>query len=165
MVKTMSYYRSALYLTSAVVLTELVFFFYVASFSFATARAPAVRVIIALAILFGLWTQCNVTRYLGAMWFVFSSGSVIWALFSTGRVVWNVGWFWALAVGALSLTTACILLFSKKFANEFSDQRQTQPKFKKILRLLVITVAILATVIAILNDIYHISPLLHQTAS
>jgi uncharacterized membrane protein YoaT (DUF817 family) len=78
-----------------------------------------VRVLVPLAVLLGIWFRSNVARYLGAIWFLFTAGSVAWPLVSSGKVgSWRLA-IWGLAVVALSLALTYILVFSKEFAKEF----------------------------------------------
>jgi hypothetical protein len=138
MVNKASYYNSALWITSLLTLTELVLFSYVASINFERAvQAVAIRVFIPPAILFGIWLQSNIARYLGAIWLLISAGSVIWSLFSIEPVA-SIWWvIWAFAVVALSLVLTYILVFSKKFAEEFASLREKQPQYKRVLKRLI----------------------------
>jgi hypothetical protein len=156
MVKSTGYYRLGLYLTSAIALSEFVLFLYLVSFSFEAANRATIRVIAALAIVFGLWVLSNVARYVGAIWFLISVGSVIWPLVASDKIVFGAGLIWALVVGALSLTASWLLLLSKQFGNEFAYQRETQPKYKRTLRAVAIVVVVVLAIVATANDIYHL---------
>jgi len=121
MVKNVSHYRLALWLTLALTLTELALFLYVVSISFERA-VHGVRVLVPLAVLVGIWFKSNIARYLGAIWFLFTAGSVAWSLFSGGKTgSWRLA-IWGLAVIALSLALCYILVFSKEFAKEFGKR-------------------------------------------
>ena len=84
----MSHYRLALYLTSAVALLEALLVASISSFDVALARSASVRPFVAVVIVFGLWVQSKIARYLGVAWYVLMIVSVVWALPSAR--VWSV---------------------------------------------------------------------------
>jgi hypothetical protein len=129
---------------------------YVASYNIEAAKTASIRVVVPLAILFGLWLQSNLARYLGAIWFVGAMASAVWPLVSNDKLVWGFAPVWALALSVLCLALSGILLFSKQFADEFSRQRETQPKYKKVLIRLTVAVLIVLAIIATLNDVYNL---------
>jgi len=125
----MSHYRLALYLTSAVALLEALLVASISSFDVALARSASVRPFVAVVIVFGLWVQSKIARYLGVAWYVLMIVSVVWALPSAR--VWSVTLALFLVVSLLQLAGAGILLLSKEFAREFAEQREKQPFYKK----------------------------------
>jgi hypothetical protein len=152
-----SHYTMALWIALLVTLTELVIFLYVAFINFERAlQASAIRVLIPLALLLGIWLQSNIARYLGAIWLLISAGFVIWPLFSSTAGDWR--WvLWAFVLVALSLVLAYILVGSKKFAEEFASLREKQPQYKKALKRLLAIVLIAAAAFIIYNDILHLA--------
>jgi hypothetical protein len=87
----------------------------------------------------GLWLGSNLARYLGAALMVLWAGALLWPLFSTSIVTVTSKPLLTLFYGfstALNLLTAKILLLSKKFATEFAHERDHQPKYKALARLL-----------------------------
>jgi GYF domain 2 len=149
-----SYYKTALYLTSAIALIEVNLFFYLAPHNL---KVSFGRVAIAPVVLFGLWIQSNVARYLGAIFFLILVASVILLLFTLDKVSLNIVTILVLVSGVLSLFVIYILLLSKQFATEFSYQQKGQPKYKNYLRRIFIVVVVLVVAIATANDIYHLA--------
>ena len=150
-----NYYKSALYSTAAIALIEWIAVYYLVSRNFE--RVSFSRAGIALIILFGLWIQSNIARYLGAIWFLILVASVIWPLFTLDKVNLNFVVILFLVSSALSLFVSYTLLLSKQFTTEFLHERETQPKYKKHLGKIFIVVAVLAAVIATMNDIYPLA--------
>jgi hypothetical protein len=154
-----SYYRLALYLTTAIALTWLVLFLYLLSFSFEAANRAVIFVALPLAVLCGLWLGSNLARYVGAVWFLVSVGAVMWPLVMGDKIVFWPGVVWGVVLGALSLSAFWLLVLSKRFASEFAYQRETLPPWKRMLRRIALGVIIVAAVIATANDIYHLATL------
>ncbi len=154
-------YRTALWLAIAIALSNLVVWSAIAPKSAVTVCA------VSLVILFGLWVQSNLIRYLGAVCMVVWAGVLIWPLVSFGaRFINQPGqtmppipaliFFPFSAV--LNLLTAGLPLLSKKFATEFAYEREHQPKYKTHLKRAILTVVIVLMLIATLNDIINLWP-------
>jgi hypothetical protein len=157
MPRALASYRAVLFLTSAIALIELAIFLYLASFSFEAASRAIIRVVMALGIVFGIWVQSNIIRYLAALWLVISGASVFWPLISIERFVISVPSILFLVAGTLSLVAAPMLVFSRTFSQEFSREREMQPAYKKTLWKAALVVVLVAIVVATLNDIYNIA--------
>jgi hypothetical protein len=119
---------------------------------------------VSLAIPIGLWLQSNLIRYLGAVWMVVWAGALIWPLVSSGAVpfvnrpeqtILLMIFFSCSAL--LNLLTAEILVFSEKFAKEFSGEREHQPRYKKYFKWSVLATVIVAMVTATVIDIINLS--------
>jgi hypothetical protein len=152
MVDRIGYYWFALYLTAAIALAEFMVLV-VVSANLADVRTFAYRAVAALAIAFGLWVHSNAARYLGALWFLISAWMMIWALVSRDNIVFSFALLCILVLVALSVTTACILLVSRQFAEEFRGRRETESRYKRTLRtaahIAVIALIVIATAIEI----------------
>jgi hypothetical protein len=156
MLKRIGYYRSALYLASAIVVAELAFV-YSATRTFFILGVFADRVLIALAIVLGLWLHSNAVRYLGALWFVVTVGAIVWPLFANEKVVFSVAVVCMLVLAVLCLMAAYILLLSRQFAEEFRHQRETEPEYKATLRKTALIVILAAVVVLTAIDTYRMS--------
>jgi hypothetical protein len=156
MLKRVGYYRSALYVASAIVVAELAFVFS-ATRTFSILGVFADRVLIALVIVLGLWLHSNAVRYLGALWFVVTVGAVVWPLFANEKVVFSVAVVCMLVLAVLCLMAAYILLLSRPFAEEFRHQRETEPEYKATLRKTALIVILAAVVVLTAIDIYRMS--------
>jgi hypothetical protein len=150
MIQRIGYYWLALYLTAAIALAEFVVLTLVSA-NWADVRTFAYRAVAALAIAFGLWVHSNVARYLGALWFLISAWMMIWALASRDNIVFSFALVCILVLIGLSVTTACILLVSRPFAEEFRGRRESESRYKRTLRtaahIAVIALVVVATAI------------------
>src|SRR5205807_1104054 len=108
-------------------------FLYLASYSFEASGRAIIRVALAFAIVFGVWVQSNIIRYLGALWLIISAASVFWPLISIDRFVISMPAILFLIAGTISLVTSPILLFSKTFSAEFYRERKMQSRYKTFL--------------------------------
>src|SRR4030088_848203 len=68
MLKALSGYRAALCLISAIALIEFTIFLYLASSGY-DASTRIVRFVVPSALVFGIWVQSKIARYVGAAWF------------------------------------------------------------------------------------------------
>jgi hypothetical protein len=152
MVNRIGYYWTALYLTAAIALAECMALILVSA-NLADVRTFAYRAVAALAIAFGLWVHSHAARYLGALWFLISAWMMIWALVSRDTIVFSFALVCIVALVGLSVTTACILLVSRQFAEEFRGRRETESRYKRTLRtaahIAVVALVVIATVIEI----------------
>ena len=148
-----NFYKSALYLVAVIALIEFILFVDLASHNLKS--ATFLRVAITLLLLFGLWVQSDVARYLGAVWLLISVGTIIWPLLTVNKVIFSFATILVFVSGALNLLVSYILL-TKRFTTEFVHQQNTQPKYKGALKRAFIVVLILAVVFVTLNDVYHL---------
>jgi len=148
-----NFYKSALYLVAVIALIEFILFVDLASHNLKS--ATFLRVAITLLLLFGLWVQSDVARYLGAVWLLISVGTIIWPLLTVNKVIFSFPTILVFVSGALNLLVSYILL-TKRFTTEFVHQQNTQPKYKGALKRAFIVVLILAVVFVTLNDVYHL---------
>ena len=154
-----NHYKAALYLCAATVLTEAVWILL-----FINPRTPQdtrLTVIILVAtfvILLGLLVQSNLIRYVGAVLMAAWGGGLLWGVLrgiaplfrSTPTyilVFLLLVLFYYLISSALNLLTAAVLLFSKQFAYEFAERRNSAPRYIAHLRLLLIGAIVAATAI------------------
>jgi hypothetical protein len=151
MLKTLGSYRSVLYLTSAIALIELIMIV-----AFDVPNSVVIRFLMALIIVFGIWVQSIIIRYLGAAWLTFAAASAFWPLFVADRIVVDVWLIALITTGVLSLVTAFILVFSKNFSAEFTHEREVQPKYKGHLRWILFAVIAGLAVVATLQDIWRL---------
>jgi hypothetical protein len=154
-VDTTRYFKSALGLLAAILLVELSALFYIFMNRGALPEGSFLLPLSAMVILFGIWVQSGVVRYLGALWLVVTLGLIVWAVLSHRYGLWNFWFAGVWIVGSLHLATLWILLLSRRFSVEFAHLRDTQPVYKKILRRLSDAVLIIATTAATLADVYH----------
>ena len=92
------------------------------------------------------------------------AGAMIWPLVSSGNAPFTTRpeqaiplfIFFSFLAG-LNLLTAWVLLMSKKFAKEFSYQREHQQNYKKYLKWLLLTAVIGAMLIATLINIINLA--------
>jgi len=152
-----SHYKSALYLMFALVVTELVLYLYLFYFSSDVANRATIRVLAALLVLLGLWLLSRITRYLGAVWLLFSAGVVVWQMFSIGRIVFVPALVWGIVLAAFSVALCWLLLFSKQFGIEFSERRRTEPRYKAMMRRTATAIVVLAAILATAIDIVHLA--------
>jgi hypothetical protein len=111
---------------------------------------------LSVAVLFGIWVQSSLARYIGALWFFALAASFGWPLvrnFGAGSLLMT-----ALLALTCLLCLACssILLFSKNFARELRQLRDAQPTYKRILRKWAIGSLIVLTLAATAVDIYRL---------
>lgn len=154
------YHRTAIYLSILVALTNF------ATWGFITYRNPpvvaqSIQIIVAsLIIPFGLWVGSNFIRYIGATLLVLWAGALIWPLISAGidpdRLLLQ---FLFVLSACLCICTAWLLLLSQKFRAEFAEEQKLQPRYKSYLRRGLLYTAIIAMVIIVLSDIYHLAQL------
>lgn len=156
MIGNLSHYRLAVYLTLAIALIECVVHLQMVFLNNRLAEGVVVRVIFPLVILFGLWIQSKVIRYVGAVWLIFAAGSVIWPLVASKGLVLSFPLILLLIVAVLDLVAAYLMLLSKSFSSEFARLRETQPKYKSTIRTGVLVVIVIVAVIATFNDVYHL---------
>jgi hypothetical protein len=159
-----NHYRTALYLCAAIGVTEAIWFLV-----FIIPRTPQhTRVIvITLATTFiiglGLLVQSNLIRYVGAVLMAAWGGGLLWGVsrgiapLSQPTPIYLLVFFYYLLLGALHLLTAAILIFSKQFANEFAKRRDSQPKYVRNLRRLLVGAIVGAVLIATFNDIVKLA--------
>jgi hypothetical protein len=155
MVNRIGHYWLAIYLTAAIALAEFMVLSLVSS-NWADVRTFAYRGVAALAIAFGLWVHSNAARYLGALWFLISAGMMTWALASRDTIVFSFALVCILALVGLSIITACILLASRQFAQEFRGHRETEPRYKRSLRTAAHIAVVALVVVATVIDIYRV---------
>ena len=164
MLKKLSDYRTALWLATAIALSNLIGWSAIAFHDPHMTKQSVTACAVLVAIPFGLWVQSNLVRYLGAIWLIVWAGALIWPLVSSGiapfinrpgQTILLLIFYSISAV--LSLLTAAILLLSKKFATEFSYERERQPKYKTYLKWSVFVAIIAAMLIATLIDIVHLA--------
>jgi len=117
--------------------------------------------VILLLIPIGLWLATNPARYGGAAFMVLWAGALIWPVLSLSWHTPRLGQLkmalFFVFSAALSLLTAAILLLSKKFANEFADERRHRPKYKIYLWRGLLVAIIAAMILATFNDIMHLA--------
>ena len=150
-----NFYKSALCLIAAISIVEFILYLSLASHNFKS--ATFLRVALTILLLFGLWVQSTVARYLGAVLLLILAGTIVWSFFAVDKVIFSLSTILVFFSGALSLV-ACYVLLSKRFAAEFSHQQKAQPKYKGILKRAFVIVLVLAVVIATLKDFYHLFP-------
>jgi hypothetical protein len=155
MVKRLGYYWFALSLTGAIALAEFMVLTLVSS-NWQDVRTFAHRIVAVLAIAFGLWVHSYVARYLGALWFLMSTGTIIWALVSQ-PLVFSFALVCILVLIGLNLSAAGVLLLSRPFADEFRHRRETEPRYKRTLRLAAHVAVIAMVVIATAMDVYRLA--------
>ena len=151
------HFKLTLYLTLAILANDLVIFFYLASHGYERASAITIYVVITAIVAFGLWVQIGLTRFVGAAWFLLSVFAVFWPIYSTGKIVWDPAVALFFVLGILSLVTAFLLLFSRKFKSEFYAERNNQPAYKRSLKRAFIILLIIVAAIATAVDIYHLA--------
>ena len=155
----LNHYRTALYLSIVVALTNCI----VCGLS-VFLRPPAIRdaiglCVLSLAIPAGLWLGSNFVRFAGAVFLLLWGGVLLWPWISSGAELPPGRLPLALVFGfsaALSLVTATILLLSRKFSAEFAEERKRQPKYKSYLRRGLLAAIIAAVVIATAIELYHL---------
>ena len=148
-------YRFVLFASLSLLAINLAVLIYVNSRSSMYVGAATIYTAAAALVALGVWLQSRIARYAGAAWCLLSVAPAIWSML-TGRMVWSTGLLWIIPVGALSLAIGFALILSKRFATEFSEERDRQPKYKKALRKIVLVVLIVAASIAALNDLVHL---------
>jgi hypothetical protein len=151
-----SFYRLSLYLASAIALIELALLMYFLSINFEFGKQYAIRFILAILIVFGLWVHSNLMRYLGGVWLAVSAVSIFWPLFSGGRWTIGIAETGLILIGILSLVTSLVLLLPKSLTPEISSLRETQPRYKKIVKKAVIATVVVAAVAATINDVMRL---------
>ena len=140
-------------------LIELAALLYISSFDVDAAVRFSPRLLIVLLIVFGLWVQSNVVRYLGAVWLAFVGVAAGWQFYQGGGGPVAV---LAQIVGVPCIVASAISVFSKTFSDEFACARQNQPRSKSALKRIVFGVLIAAAVAAAMNDIYRLALKFHS---
>ena len=117
-------YRAALVLVSAVGLIEVITFLYVKPYNLESSNSLLIRSAIDFAVVFGIWVQSAVARYLGALWLLFVAASTFWPLAANSHLAASIPLFLFLIEGTISLVACVILIFSTTSAEEFSRKRK-----------------------------------------
>lgn len=153
-------YRTALYLSIAVALTNCVGWGLIAFHQRGVTERVLPMLVILLLIPIGLWLTSNLARYGGAVFMVVWAGSMIWPVLSSGMVFQATRvplTLFYLFSAALSLLTAAILVLSKKFATEFADEQKHGPKYKNYLWFGLLIAIFASMIIATFNDIINLA--------
>src|SRR6266481_683822 len=106
MLKALSGYRTALCLISAIALIEFSIFLYSTSSGY-DASDRIIRFVVPSALVFGIWVQSKIARYVGAAWFAISAVFLFWNLITARRL--DVPSLLLLIAGTMSLATSFIL--------------------------------------------------------
>ena len=158
MAQNFNHYRTALYLSIVVALTNCLVCGLSVFLRPQNIRDVAGLCVLSLAIPAGLWLGSNFVRFAGAVFLVLWGGVLLWPWILSGAELRSGQLSLTLVFGfsaALSLVTATILL-SRKFAAEFAEEQKQEPKYKRYLRCGLLAAIISAVVIATANDVYHL---------
>ncbi|WP_407181075.1 hypothetical protein [Bradyrhizobium sp. STM 3562] len=150
------YYGPTLLLVLAICLMDLSLSLYVTTVQPGNAGGSIERIGIGIAVLFGIWVQSTLARYIGGVWFLALGAALGWPVlinFGKGSLL---GTGFVILACLLCLTCSWILLLSKGFAKEFGYLRGMQPAYKKILRQLATAGLTIAAAIGVAVDIYHL---------
>ena len=159
MAQNFNHYRTALYLSIVVALTNCLVCGLSVFLRPQNIRDVAGLCVLSLAIPAGLWLGSNFVRFAGAVFLVLWGGVLLWPWILSGAELRSGQLSLTLVFGfsaALSLVTATILLLSRKFAAEFAEEQKQEPKYKRYLRCGLLAAIISAVVIATANDVYHL---------
>jgi hypothetical protein len=150
------HYEAALYLSSAAALATCLLW----ALIFPQRGGSIIFCAIALLIPFGLWVQSRIARYGGVAFMMLFAGALIWPLLTGNMSVASRQPLLAvlfLITAALNLLAAGVLVFSKRFGVEFAEERKRQPAYKVYLKRSVAAVAIVAMLLATVNDIINLA--------
>jgi hypothetical protein len=159
MPENLNHYRTALYLSAVVALTNCIVCGLSVFLQPQTIRGAIGLSVLSLAIPAGLWLGSNFVRFAGAVFLLLWGGFLLWPWISSGAELRSGQLSIALVFGfsaALSLVTAMILLLSRKFSAEFAEERKRQPTYKSYLRRGLLAAIIVAVVMATANDLYRL---------
>jgi hypothetical protein len=158
-----NHYRAALYLCAAIAIIQAAWICF-----FIIPRMPQyekgfiIPLMVTTMTVVGLLIHSNLIRYVGGVLIAIWAGALLWPLISDGTAPLfrpnGTAIFLDYAfTSALSLLTAAIMLFSKQFAYEFAKRRDSEPKYMRSLRRLLIGAVIVAALIATFNDIVQLA--------
>lgn len=159
MPENLNHYRTVLYLSIVVALTNSVVCGLSVFLRPQNIRDAVGLCALSLAIPAGLWLGSHFVRFAGAVFLVLWGGVLLWPWISSGAELRLGQLPLALVFGfsaVLSLVTAIMLLLSRKFSVEFSEERKQQPKYKSYLRRGLLAAIIAAVVLATANDLYQL---------
>jgi hypothetical protein len=159
MLQNLPGYRTALYLSIALVPANLVAWAVIFGQAPHVSKTAVWVLLVPVAISVGLWLQSIFITVLGALWMLIWAGGLAWPVISemsqaSFRPVMFVVF---LLCAILNLLTAGTIILSKKFRAEFTHERKHQPRYKSVSRWLVFTALILAMVIATFNDMLRVA--------
>ena len=159
MPENLNHYRTALYLSIVVALTNCIVCGLSVFLRPQNIRDAIGLCALSLAIPAGLWLGSNFVRFAGAVFLVLWGGVLLWPWISSGAELRTAQLPLTLVFGfsaTLSLVTATILLLSRKFSVEFAQERKQQPKYKSYLRHGLLAAIIAPMVVVTANDLYYL---------
>ena len=159
MVQNFNHYRTALYLSIVVALTNCLVCGLSVFLRPQNVRDAVGLCVLSLAVPAGLWLGSNFVRYIGALFLALWGGFLLLPWILSGAELRSGQLALTLVFGfsaALSLVTSTILLLSRKFSAEFAEERKQQPKYKRYLRWGLLAGIGAAVVIATANDVYYL---------
>lgn len=149
-------YREALIYLVALAAIDGAFFLYAALYRPELAGFFAVRSLLVLVVVLGLWVTSNFVRYAGAILLLTIFAAVLWSFITAKTEAYGVIGTWVMTGQSMILFFSFSMLFSKTFSKEFYAERESQPGYKRALRTAIVATILLAITAATLYDVYNL---------